>query len=81
MNIPKKLRGFAAMDPAMQRVLASRGGKSAHAKGTAHEFTPEEAVKAGRIGGRIVSRDKARMAKIGQIGGLARQRRPDVQSP
>jgi general stress protein YciG len=47
----KSLRGFAAMDPAKQRAIASKGGRAAHAKGTAHEFTPDEARAAGRKGG------------------------------
>ncbi len=47
----KSLRGFAAMDQEKQRAIASKGGKAAHAKGTAHEFTPEEARAAGRKGG------------------------------
>jgi general stress protein YciG len=46
-----KKRGFASMDPAKQREIASKGGKAAHEKGTAHEFTPEEAREAGRKGG------------------------------
>lgn len=44
-------RGFASMDPAKQKEIASKGGKAAHAKGTAHEFTSEEAREAGRKGG------------------------------
>ena len=52
----KSLRGFAAMDPAKQREIASRGGKAAHLKGTAHEFTPEEARIAGSKGGRASRR-------------------------
>src|SRR5712692_7338942 len=47
----KSLRGFAAMNQEKQRAIASKGGKAAHAKGTAHEFTPEEARAAGRKGG------------------------------
>src|SRR5437870_11444469 len=47
----KSRRGFAAMDPAKQREIASKGGKAAHAKGRAHEFTPEQAREAGRKGG------------------------------
>ncbi len=47
----KSRRGFAGMDPRKQREIASKGGKAAHAKGTAHEFTPEEAREAGRKGG------------------------------
>ena len=39
------------MDAAKQREIASKGGKAAHLKGTAHEFTPEEAREAGRKGG------------------------------
>ena len=44
-------RGFAAMDPDQQREIASKGGKAAHQRGTAHEFTSEEAREAGRKGG------------------------------
>src|SRR5881296_3080770 len=47
----KSERGFAAMPPEQQRAIASKGGKAAHAKGTAHEFTSEEARAAGRKGG------------------------------
>ena len=46
-----KKRGFASMDAAKQREIASKGGKAAHQKGTAHQFTPEEARAAGRKGG------------------------------
>ncbi len=42
-------RGFASMDPARQRAIASEGGKAAHQRGTAHEFTSEEARKAGSL--------------------------------
>lgn len=44
-------RGFGSMDPAKQRKIASKGGTAAHAKGTAHEWTSEEARNAGRKGG------------------------------
>ena len=47
----KEDRGFASMDRAKQREIASKGGKAAHAKGTAHEWTSEEAREAGRKGG------------------------------
>jgi general stress protein YciG len=46
-----KKRGFASMDAAKQREIASKGGRAAHQKGTAHEFTTEEAREAGRKGG------------------------------
>ena len=39
------------MDPQKQREIASKGGKAAHQKGTAHEFTSEEARVAGKKGG------------------------------
>ena len=42
-------RGFASMDPQKQREIASEGGKAAHASGNAHEFTSEEARKAGSM--------------------------------
>src|SRR5471032_1169445 len=42
-------RGFASMNPDQQREIASEGGKAAHAAGTAHEFTSEEARKAGSM--------------------------------
>jgi general stress protein YciG len=48
-------RGFASMDPQRQREIASAGGKAAHEKGTAHEFTSEEAREAGRKGGQARS--------------------------
>ena len=47
----KQDRGFASMDPEQQRRIASKGGKAAHAKGRAHEWTVEEAREAGRKGG------------------------------
>jgi uncharacterized protein len=62
-------RGFASMDPERQRQIAREGGKAAHVKGTAHEFTSEEARNAGRKGGETVSRDREHMAEIGRKGG------------
>jgi general stress protein YciG len=57
------------MDSDKQRAIASKGGKAAHAKGTAHEFTPEEAREAGRKGGQKTSQDRQHMAEIGRKGG------------
>lgn len=51
-TVEKAHRGFAAMDRKRQRELASRGGKTAHQKRTAHEWTAEEAREAGRKGGK-----------------------------
>jgi len=67
-------RGFASMDPANQKEIASKGGKAAHQKGTAHEFTSDEARVAGRKGGEAVSRDRAHMSAIGREGGHSRGR-------
>ena len=47
----KEDRGFASMDRSKQREIARKGGKAAHMKGTAHEWTSEEARLAGRKGG------------------------------
>ena len=65
-------RGFASMDRDRQREIASKGGRAAHAKGTAHEWTADEARVAGRKGGETVSRDREHMAAIGREGGGAR---------
>ena len=70
----KSKRGFASMDPSRQREIASKGGRAAHAKGTAHEWSPDEARVAGRKGGEVVSRDRDHMAAIGREGGEARGR-------
>jgi hypothetical protein len=59
-----KNRGFASMDPARQREIASEGGKAAHQKGTAHEFTSDEARRAGSMshGNRQSAESSARSA-------------------
>ena len=51
-------RGFASMERMKQREIASKGGKAAHQKGTAHEWTSEEAREAGRKGGMASHRRK-----------------------
>src|SRR5260221_14779256 len=72
-------RGFASMDAAKQKEIASKGGRAAHAKGTAHEFTSDEARVAGRKGGEAVSRDRAHMSAIGREGGHSRGRSRQAQ--
>jgi uncharacterized protein len=49
-------RGFASMSKEQQHELASKGGRAVHAKGTAHEWTVEEARQAGRKGLRAMAR-------------------------
>jgi general stress protein YciG len=60
------------MDRTKQREIASKGGRAAHQKGTAHEFDSSEARAAGRKGGVTVSRNREHMAAIGRRGGEAR---------
>ncbi|NDJ19084.1 stress-induced protein [Myxacorys almedinensis A] len=62
-------RGFASMDEDKQREIASKGGKTAHEKGTAHEFTSEEAKESGQKGGEATSQDREHMSEIGKKGG------------
>ena len=54
----KEDRGFASMERTKQREIASKGGKAAHQKRTAHEWTSEEARQAGRKGGMASHRRK-----------------------
>jgi general stress protein YciG len=63
----KSNRGFASMDPQRQREIASEGGRAAHEKGTAHEFTSEEAREAGRKGG--MARSANRRNAMSSSGG------------
>lgn len=67
-------RGFASMDREKQRQIASQGGKAAHSKGSAHEFTSDEARAAGRKGGLAVSQNREHMSTIGREGGKSRGR-------
>lgn len=76
----KSARGFASMDQAKQKEIASKGGRAAHAKGTAHEFDSGEARAAGRKGGMAVSRNRDHMAAIGRRGGEARGQRARLAS-
>ena len=71
----KEDRGFASMDRAKQREIASKGGKAAHQKGTAHEWTSEEARDAGRKGG-IASHQRRRE----QAGNTSNQNEDDDNS-
>jgi len=78
VSVAKEDRGFASMDRAKQREIASKGGKAAHQKGTAHEWTSEEAREAGRKGGmashqrRRQQNDEGLGAESGAAGGTER---------
>ena len=69
-EVAKEDRGFASMDRRKQRDIASKGGKAAHQKGTAHEWTSKEAREAGRKGGMASHRRKQEQ-----------QRTPDGNNP
>lgn len=62
-------RGFAAMSPEKQKQIASEGGRAAHRQGVAHEWNSDEARRAGRKGGQIVSQNREHMSEIGRRGG------------
>jgi general stress protein YciG len=66
-------RGFAGMTPEQHRAMASTGGKKAHALKRAHRFSSEEARRAGRVGGMVVSKNREHMAAIGRKGGRSRK--------
>ena len=74
-------RGFASMNSERQREIARKGGKAAHEKGTAHEFTSDEARAAGRKGGERVSADRTHMSRIGRLGGRSSAGRRQVTRP
>jgi general stress protein YciG len=60
-------RGFASMDPEKQREIARKGGRAAHEKGTAHEWTTDEARTAGRKGG--ITSHRRRRERRAEPGG------------
>ena len=57
----KERRGFASMSAEKQREIASKGGRAAHEKGTAHEWTADEARNAGRKGGQVSRGGRGRL--------------------
>jgi len=57
----KERRGFASMSAEKQREIASKGGRAAHEKGTAHEWTADEARSAGRKGGQVSRGGRGRL--------------------
>ncbi len=62
----KEYRGFASMDRTKQREIASKGGRAAHEKGTAHEWTADEARSAGRKGGQVSRGGRGRLMPTDQ---------------
>ena len=73
----RERRGFASMSPEKQREIASKGGRAAHQKGTAHEWTSEEALAAGRKGGQISRGGRGRLVEsAGEAPYMAEHRAP-----
>lgn len=70
-NGRRSARGFAAMSPEKQKQIASEGGRAAHKLGVAHEWNSEEARRAGKKGGQIVSQNREHMSEIGRRGGMS----------
>jgi len=70
----KERRGFASMSAEKQREIASKGGRAAHEKGTAHEWTADEARNAGRKGGQVSRGGRGRLivpSDVPQAGPVA----------
>jgi uncharacterized protein len=66
-GIRKERRGFASMSPEKQREIASKGGRAAHEKGTAHEWSADEARAAGRKGGQISRGGRGRLVASSDV--------------
>jgi hypothetical protein len=78
-----RLRGFAAMSPEDRRRLGSKGGKTAHERGTANKFTPESASVAGRKpheNGTAHKWTSEQAREAGRKGGSALRRRRQAES-
>ena len=77
---PRKPRGFAAMDRKKVSEIASKGGKAAHAAGTAHQFTSDEARVAGKKGGVAPHVRRGRGPRIQQAEGTAQKAANDEEA-
>ena len=71
-------RGFALMDPDRQREIARKGGKAAHEKGTAHQFSSEGAREAGRRPSRALRRLRGQPRRGGSSSRAQRGQRHDA---
>jgi general stress protein YciG len=77
----KERRGFASMSPEKQREIASKGGRAAHQKGTAHEWTSDEARQAGRKGGQVSRGGRGRLVLPSDEGAYSQASGTDVPVP
>jgi general stress protein YciG len=76
---PKGKRGFASMDSEKRREICSKGGKAAHANGTAHKWNAESAREAGKKGGATTSANREHMSRIGRVGGATRAKNDELR--
>jgi general stress protein YciG len=79
----RPLRGFAAMTPEQRKALGSKGGRSAHERGTANKFTSESASAAGRRpheNGTAYRWTSEQARAAGRKGGAAARRRRELAS-
>jgi general stress protein YciG len=74
----KERRGFASMSPEKQREIASKGGRAAHEKGTAHEWTADEARSAGRKGGQVSRGGRGRLVVPTETSAVTTDATPSV---
>ena len=77
----KERRGFASMTPEKQREIASKGGRAAHQKGTAHEWSADEARVAGRKGGQISRGGRGRLVPSQPIALVPPEIAPSIPLP
>lgn len=52
-STPRRPRGFATLSPERRQELASKGGQTSQARGTAHQWTIDEARAAGQKSARL----------------------------
>jgi general stress protein YciG len=62
----RRARGLAAMSPERRREIASKGGRTSQARGTAHQWTAEEASAAGKKGSARYALRRAEMDGVAQ---------------
>jgi general stress protein YciG len=62
----RRARGLAAMSPERRREIASKGGRTSQARGTAHQWTAEEASAAGKKGSARYALRRAEMGGMAQ---------------
>ncbi len=62
----RRARGLAAMSPERRREIASKGGRTSQARGTAHQWTAEEASAAGKKGSARYALRRAEMGGAAQ---------------